>query len=300
MVICSRCQQSVDETTQTACPICFTPVAAPGGAAQAQALGGPAASAPTASYTPGAMPLNGPAPTPVSLNAGASSFNNAPPPASTLGANQRMTLSGEVIDAPVPMASPPAGNSQYKPRTSYTTPQAAETREKSGANPIVVGLVFLLLFGGGFGGWYYWMHRTNPKDQALKFFAAAKSLDPKGMYETMEVDEEKYKTEKDFADQADSNPAAKQFVTQMLSGLTMTAGEPKYTSTTEATVPIKTTGTITLTMFGQSKSQTVDKTSDIKMKNFGGIWKVSKDNPGMNGQGLAGGGAALGALGGGR
>lgn len=299
MVICSRCQQPVDETTRTTCPLCFTPVSASGDPAQPQPLGGPSAPPPAPAQPQGAMPLNGPAPVAVSLSGPAAPLN-APPPAPTLGANQRMTLSGDVIDAPAPMSAPAAGNSQYKPRTNYNTPQPAQERGKSGANPVVVGLVFLLLFGGGGGGWYYWMHRTNPKDQLQKFLAATKTLDAKGMYATMEVDTDKYKTEKDFVDQVDGNAAAKQFITQMLADITLTAGEPKYSGMTEATVPYKTTGTVTFNMFGQSKSQSIDKTSEVKMKNFGGIWKVSKDNTGMSGQGAANGAGLLGAMGGSR
>ena len=325
MVNCPRCQQPVDETARATCPLCFTPLAGAGASGSAPApnmpgsapggvppLNAPYGAAP--SPTPGVMPLNGPAPlnAPPAPMPGVNPMPTAPMgmPLSTptIGANQRMTLSGEVIDAPAPMAQAPMGNSQYQAKQAYGAPRREEAPANSGGgakSAVIAVLLFALLGGGGFGGWYFWTHRTNPKDQAQRFLNGLKTMDTKTMYETVEMDTDKYKDEQDFVTQSnaqlDKNPAAKQMLTSMFEGLTFKAGDAKYDSATEATVPVKTSGTITMSFFGQSKSQSVDKTSQIKMKNFGGVWKVSKDNNtfgsgAMTGKGSMGG---LGAVGGG-
>ena len=315
MVNCPRCQQPVDETARATCPLCFTPLigtpeAASGMPGSTQGSVPPLnANAPyPGAPSSGVMPLNGPAPLngPTAPMPSVHTMPNAPMgmplAAPTVGANQRMTLSGEVIDAPTPMAQAPMGNSQYQAKSPYGAPrrEVAPAPSGGGAKGAVIALVLLMLLGGAFGGWYLWMHRTNPKDQAQKFFAGLKTLDPKAMYETVEADTDKYKDEQDFITQTnaqiDKTPAAKQMLTSMFEGLTFKAGEPKYDSATEATVPVTTTGTITMNIFGQSKSQSVNTTSQIKMKNFGGIWKVSKDNSGF-GQGMMGGKGSMGGLG---
>jgi hypothetical protein len=315
MVNCPRCQQPVDETARTTCPLCFTPLVGASGSAPAPGMPGSApGSVPplnaNALYpsapppTPGVMPLNGPAP----LNAPAAPMPgvNAMPgtpmgmPLSTptIGANQRMTLTGEVIDAPAPMAQASMGNSQYQARPAYGAPRREEVSAPSGGGAktgLIALVLFVLLGGGAFGGWYLWMHRTNPKDQAQKFFAALKAMDTKAMYETVEINGEKYKDEQDFITQnntqLDKNPAAKQMLTSMFEGLTFKAGEPKYDSATEATIPVTTSGT--MSFLGQSQS--VNQTTQVKMKNFNGIWKVSKDN--ALGQGIMGGKGNMGGLG---
>ena len=322
MVNCPRCQQPVDETARATCPLCFTPLAGAGASGPApapvtpgSAPGGvpplnanaPYGSAPSAA--PGVMPLNGPAPqnaysAPMpGINPMPAAPVGMPLSAPTIGANQRMTLSGEVIDAPTPMAQAPMGNSQYQAKPAYGAPRREEVSANSGGgakSAVIVLLLFALLGGGGFGGWYFWTHRTNPRDQAQRFFNGLKTLNAKTMYETVESDTDKYKDEQDFITQTDAqldkNPAAKQMLTSMFEGLTFKVGEPKYDSATEATVPVTTTGTITMSFFGQSKSQSVDKTTQIKMKNFNGIWKVSKDNNTF-GAGATGGKGNLGALG---
>ncbi len=253
----------------------MTPISSSDCVDQPQAGGGPAAPLASPAHPQGVMPLNGPAPVAVSLSAPAAPLN-APPPAPTLGANQRMTLAGDVIDAPVPMSAPPAGNSQYKPRTNYNTPQPAEEREKSGSNPVVVGLVFLLLFGGGGGGWYYWMHRTNPKTQALTAYKSIIHQDWKTLYTVASLSDADKKVTPDaetFAQNMTSKyqtlgssmPAQKQILDMIKDNNTMKVGEPTITGD-KADVPTS----LDLSFAGRS----VTMKGVAHMVNEGGIWKL--------------------------
>lgn len=293
MVICPRCSQPVDETTRTTCPLCFTPLPVPG----ADAAPPPAApsAAPPQSYAPqpsgGVMPLappDAPQPAAASLNAGQTPMPtaramptapaNVPAAAPRMEANQRMTLSGEIIEAPQPMTNAPAaGNSQYQARPSAGAPRVAEKAARSGPALGPILLVVAALFGGG-GGWWFWMHRTNPKDQAQKYFEALKTLDAKTMYQTVEVDPSQVKSEEDYMKSADAqNPAAKELARSVVSGLQFKAGDPKYNGMNEASVPVTVSGTFALPFPGQ-KPMEVNQKFDLPMKNFNGIWKISKDS----------------------
>lgn len=297
MVICSRCEQPVDETTRTTCPLCFTPLPVPGNAAQPTAPPAPAPQAPgmmpgqnyapQAGGVPPLAPPNAMPPGAAPLNAAPNAMPairpmptaapmSAPVAAPRMEANQRMTLTGEIIEAPQPMSSAPAaGNSQYQARTSASAPRQPEKVERARPNIGLIVLVIALLGGGG-GGWYFWMHRTNPKDQAQKFLDAIKIMDTKALYQTTENDS---KSEDDFVKEKEASPQyalGKTFVTALLSGIQFKAGQPKYNGMNEATVPVTMSGSASL--FPGQKGQEISKTIDLPMKNFNGIWKVSKDS----------------------
>lgn len=146
MIQCPRCQNSVDETKQAACPVCLTPLAAssaqpgpampgfnplpgsgatpPGRPPQVSAPiapyapppGSPYASSPSTAYTPPPgspyplPPLPGPAPLPPTM---------APPPVPGYApvVTTRTTLTGEVVEtsAPAPLYTPTYPQGGYAP-----------------------------------------------------------------------------------------------------------------------------------------------------------------------------------------
>ena len=297
MVTCPRCSQPVDETTRTTCPLCFTPLPTQDAAAQPAP---PMPTAPPQNYAPqsgGVMPLAPPdAPPAVApLNVGqnpmpavrpmpTSAPMSVPTAAPRMEANQRMTLSGEIIEAPQPMSNAPAaGNSQYQARPSAGAPRVEAKPERSGPNIGIIALVLVLLGGGG-GGWYYWMHRTNPKDQAQMFLDSVKTMNPKGMYETMEVDPEKYKNEDDYIKQTTDTqnkvPGMKDMLTGLFANMQFKAGDAKINGN-EATVPVTISGSFAMPLSQQPKDMT--QTVELPMKNFNGVWKVPKSSSLTNG-----------------
>ena len=296
MVICSRCEQPVDETTRTTCPLCFTPLPVQGAAPPVQ----PAPAPPPQSYAPqpgGIMPLappDAPPPAVASLNAGQAAMPivrpmptapmSVPAAAPRMEANQRMTLTGEVIEAPQPMSSAmPAGNSQYQARSSAGAPRVAEKAERSGPSVGVIVMVLAALGALG-GGWWFWMHRTNPKDQAQKYFDAVKAQDAKAMYQLVEVDLSQVKSEDEYVSKVSDAQTRMPFLKDALAGLQFKAGEPKYNGMNEASVPVAMSGSISLPFLGPQPQQ-INQSIDVPMKNFGGIWKVSKDSPYTRGAG---------------
>lgn len=285
MVICPRCQQPIDETARTTCPLCSTPISAPANTLNPPETPGAPGNAPyPMASASGVTPLNGPAPQPAIITATAT---NIPVGMPTLAANQRMTLSGDVIEAPAPMTQSPIGNSQYKAKSSFTAARRDQAPPKSDKGPIIKTVLMLLLVSvGAFGGWYYWMHRTTPKEQTTKYFNAAKAIDTKTMYELEESDPDVYKDEQEYADKQNALYEKMPQLKNFTSSCTFIIGDPKYTSMTEATVPVTVTGSIITTVYGQTKTTDVNETISLKMKNFNGIWKKAK-------------GSALGSLSGG-
>jgi hypothetical protein len=243
MVICSRCEQQVDETKRTTCPLCFTPLPAPGAATNASQApmrhspqsdldvplaampsppgGAPAPLMPQPSGIPGiyTQPSAPSTPQPSGIPG---IYAQPPAPVSPLTPGARTSLSGEVYGSDgasgpppnymaggVPMA-PPRPGGPGAPRSSYATarPRAAAETPKSGVSPVVVVLLLLVLGGGGFGGWYYWMHRTNPKDQAEAVYRATVKQDYKALYPLIALSDEAKKQVPDadtFAQKAEQN-----------------------------------------------------------------------------------------------
>src|SRR5690242_16132217 len=119
MVTCPRCQQPVDETVRTTCPLCFTPIPQAGHGPQPGHASGPLTGlshepqAPDASppghmlpvqsaaspYPPIEMPRPAGPPGPAPMPTG-------PRPMTPMGA--RVSLTGEVMDPGMPASSPPS------------------------------------------------------------------------------------------------------------------------------------------------------------------------------------------------
>jgi hypothetical protein len=315
MINCPHCEQPVDETVRTTCPLCFTPLRPEAAAAQPQPGVAPNL---TATPTPGAPAGYGAAPQPPQMTA-APLYQPAPPPpgapvqlsgmplnapgaAPLRGSNTRMTLNGDIIETPqTPSAAPMGGNYAGRPaatRPSYGASSArVEPKSRSGAPVAIVVVLLLLLGGGGFGGYYWWSHRTNPKDTVTKYLTAIKAQDWKTIYELTDLPDQtkaKFKDAQDFADktkaQLSASPGASQMLDGLFSSLQFEVQDPKDNDGSAATVPIK----VTINLLGRSMTQN----EDVKLKNVGGTWKVSG---GSNGMGLGGGmGLGSGGIGGGR
>ncbi len=314
MVICPRCQQQVDEKFRTTCPICNTQVVPDTASAQSQnptapAIQAPGTSLPPQNYAPisavqpqygavppqqyGAAPLNMPDLTQTQSPqqyqqplSGAPPAYGVPTNAPMQGANQRLSLTGEVINVPPPIQSAPQPGSYGgtggigNPNTPKPAYQSA-TRERAQQNsteksPIIaIVVVSLLILGGGFGGWYWLMHRTNPKDQAVAFYTAVVKQDTKAMYPLMALSEEVKKTVPNadaFSEQSSarlqtysqSNPFVAQAM-EMLKGITdIKAGEPVIDGD-KADVPVS----AKMTLMGQQLTMK----GTAHMVNERGIWK---------------------------
>jgi hypothetical protein len=217
MIICPRCQQPVDETVRATCPLCFTPIPQPQ----------PASPAPPPN-TGIQMPLNGmplpPQPGPV----GTSPPNElpampgqmpptTPPRPAAFNPGARVSLTGEVIDDGMPAGPAPSyvGGAVPAPPPRLGTPNATartpanrlrpevSTPEKTGGgNAVGIIAALVILLGAGFGGWYWWMHRTNPKDQAAAVYKSFVNENWESVYPLVllsEEDKKKYPDAGTFA-----------------------------------------------------------------------------------------------------
>lgn len=301
MVICPRCEQQVDETVMTTCPLCFTPLPLPGNqsAQPAEQAPQPAASSttpPLASAPPAgqAPPANVPSAYPPSAPA-------VNPGATPNRPGRRVALTGEVFDDTLQDNTPPryvggtlppqrpAGPPQARPAAARThRPAAEEVRSGSGGGAIVAIVLVLVLALAGAGGWWYFNLRTNPKDQARKYITALKMLDWKTVYELSylsEEDRKRYPNSQAAADDArkqlDQNPQLGQLVKTVLSSMEVkNVGEPSYANG-EATVPV----TLNVSLFGRAQ----EVTQSLTLKNDRGVWKVSRGPVGTNLNALPGG-----------
>lgn len=209
MVICSRCQQPVDETVRKTCPLCFTPVA---GVPSAQSQEPSPLGAPLQGYAPGQpltggspqvdnpMPMPGMAPNPYP------SANPVPPgapmPPPTARPGTRVSLTGEVIDSSMPgqgTSSPSyvggaPGGRQSAPGTARPTnisrPEVQPQTKSGGGAGIVALLAILVLAAAGVGGWWFITNRTNPKDQAKLILTASLKQDTNTLYPLIKMNEE--------------------------------------------------------------------------------------------------------------
>ncbi|HZO90628.1 MAG TPA: hypothetical protein VFB38_20030 [Chthonomonadaceae bacterium] len=243
---------------------------------------------PQASLT--AQPLGASPDVPALGQPGPQPYQSAPP-----APGMRVSLTGEIIDpglsAPAPQpprpssypgsvpATPPRPG---RPHSAVTMPlrrEGARSRSISG-NAIAIVIAILVLGLGAFGGWWYLQHRTHPKTQAEKFFTAIKTMDWKTVYETSEQASTKYASAQEFEkkmnDVINQNPGAAAMMKGLASSVDFKVGEPTINGD-EATVPVTISlAGINLSQMGQSG------TINVKMKNFGGIWKVSSDNKNIN------------------
>lgn len=118
----------------------------------------------------------------------------------------RVSLTGEFIDAQAPGGTPPinTGGSPipYSARVpgkpagkTFSQASQKESKGSGGGSPVGIILTVLLMLGGGVGGWFWWTHRTNPKDQSLLAYRAVLSQDWKTAYPLLtfsEDDKKKY------------------------------------------------------------------------------------------------------------
>lgn len=334
MVTCPRCEQPVDETVRTTCPLCFTPITPPAPAVQPPAMpsGGVGLNAPSPGYAapqqpqglagmndaqpptvaiPGMYPQQSPQPPQPQPT-----YPAAPPPAMNPGA--RVSLTGEVIDPGVPSGPPPSyvgGGAPVPPGPRPTGPVAprpagmagrmpvAEAPAKSGGGAVAAVVVVVVLLLAGVGGWYLMMHRTNPKDQALTLYKGILSQDWNTVYPLIafnESDRKKYPDAQSFASetqkQIDSNPLAAQVIGQLKNAAsTATVGEPVITGD-KADVPTS------VKMSSPIGELTFKGTAH--MVNQAGIWKfdLTSNNQGdilKANQDLIGKPEGMGGLGGG-
>jgi len=224
-----------------------------------------------------------------------------PPAPRPMNPGARVSLTGEVIDSSMPQGPPPSyvGGSgatapprgpqpggPSRPTTTMRRPEAA-VPERSGGNPaigIVVALVLVL--GGGFGGWYYWMHRTNPKDQALLVYKAYLSQDYKTAYALTALspeDAKKFPNAESFASEREkavdkllgSNPAfanLKSAIQESAKSAAASAsvGEPVVNGD-KADVPTSCQMTIMGQSFGMKGT--------AHLINESGVWKLDLTTP---------------------
>lgn len=289
MVHCPNCEQPVDETVRTTCPLCFAPLTGatpipPAPDDEDEAVG-PAPAAP-ATAAGAAIPAPQPAPaaeprvaaplTPVSISGAAQAVPISLPTGAARAAGTVVSLTGEIINTnstlPAQAAAGPARPSAL-PRAAPSErwnmeAQGSAPRRGSKAGALV--LVLLVLLGGGFGGWYWWMHRSDPKATTQQFVTALTNGDWKTVYNLSDLPakvKSKYPTADAFAAAATQNPAKVQaglaLVKKLLTSATI--GDATVSGDT-ATVPI----TLHITALGTSR----DVTSQVHLKNDSGEWKI--------------------------
>lgn len=302
MINCPRCEQPVDETVRTTCPLCFTPLQPeanapqPGGVSNAD---GPARADGLSPAQPGAapssssMPLSAPSATPLRA------------------ANTRVTLNGDIIDAPQstqPAASPMGGsynNRPAAPRPGYGLPTRAEPQKRSaGATVAIVLVALLLLGGGGYGGYYWWSHRAGDPKEAVKTALTAQSNeDYKTLYNYIDLTDQmktQYPDAQTFDDKMKATMAAVanspfmaiakargiDFKAEIKKALQAAkVGDAKIDGE-NATVPV------TLEAPGAA-----GKSVDVHLKQVGGAWKIEADSGALGlggmGSGTASGGGRM-------
>ena len=292
MVNCPRCAQPVDEMVRNRCPLCFTAI--PQSIVQTTPDGLRNKGIP--------MGLNG-LPEPVlfakELAGFAPAFNpqSALPPAQApaapqiLGPGARLSLAGDVIDSNDPPNAVPnyvAGaptnvsiNSSHpdsqerKRRKERTLPGEEGDIQRTGG--MVGTIMSLVVFIGVAGGlWFFWTHRTNPRDQAILIVKAFASKDWRASYDLVSLKETGKKQCPDpeaLGKQAEklfnafeANPKTKPIYDNLSQSTdNMTAGEPVITgdkAEVATSIPVKT------------ESDSVTIKGKARLINEGGVWKL--------------------------
>ena len=217
------------------------------------------------------------------------------PQSGMAGGEVRVSLTGEVIQAPpvtpqLPrsVGQPPSGPGRAtgpsmparRPAPVRAAARDERPAEKSGGSAVWLAvLLVLVLAGGGFGGWYWYNNRTNPKDQAVKALTAFKNMDWAALHSLIafsEADKAKYPTPAAFADaqnqQMDKAGPLKDLIKTALGGMSdISAGEPTFDGD-KAKVPVS----LKLNVMGQSFP--VNQT--LTMVKEGGIWKIDASSSG--------------------
>ena len=266
MVKCPRCEQMVDETIRTTCPLCFTPIAPDSNVAMTPppTLNEPQPVSPTPTGV-----------APVQLG------TQMPPPELRPGsqtAGGRVSLMGEIIpdDGSNPQNFTGSNVQAMKDPRAALDEQNFEEAEATvrRKNLISYILFFVVVFGGG--GYYYWFnHRTNPKDQIKKYFEAAKKLDYQTGYQLTALSDDDKKNNFDeaaFETQMKTTMSAFGNDTQakkFLSNLSITSiSEPKVDDKGATKVKVM----LTLSV----GSQSIPAEREIEVKNEGGYWKIAQ------------------------
>ncbi len=179
MVICPRCQRSVDETKWTSCPICYERIVpeATAPVQSAETTLSPAASVivpPSVhNYAPNSPQLQYPL-EPL----------NAPHPSQV---QQAEHLARPSV---IPFAYGTGGNSTA-PRPAALLMDRHTTPMKASRTGTIVGLFTVLtLLSCSFGWWYLWDQRQKPKRQAIAVFTAMMKQDWKAVYPLIIVSDE--------------------------------------------------------------------------------------------------------------
>lgn len=198
MIPCARCGSLVDETAQSACPRCATP-----------------------------------------------------------------------LQSAVVMPPPADENSLYPPAPSV--PVAASNR--TGRMALLAAAVLLLLILLGAGGWALLYRRTatNPREQALRFFAAARDQDWKTLYELSEAASAHFPSEEAYESKMKDglkDPFFSLFYTGMFIKPQLEIGQPIIHGD-EATISVGRT----VDMDGKA----FNHVTDVRMKKINGVWKVADD-----------------------
>ncbi len=208
--------------------------------------------------------------------------------AATGGGEMRVSLTGEVMQAPPPprvsgpIGAPPAppplrGPAPIPPRAgaraSYIRPAREEAPASSGSG-LMWGIILavIVLIGAGAGGWYWYNNRTNPKDQAQKLLnAVLVDHDWKTTYGLVAMNAEtkkKYPNADSVASeqnkQINANPMAAQIFNN-LKFTNITTGDPTFNNG-KADVPTS----ASLSIAGRSLSFH----GTAHMVREAGIWKL--------------------------
>jgi len=203
----------------------------------------------------------------------------------------RVSLTGEVIEAggsaapppsyvggggPVPPARGPQPGSSAHAKSPMMRPQEAAPEKTGGSGAVGLIVALLVLIGGGIGGYFWMMNRTNPKDQAQAVYKAMLTQDYKTAYELTALSPEaqkKYPNAEAFA--ADAGKYA-----DGLGPLKSTILESAKAAAPSATVgPATITGdkaevptSCTISIMGHE----IKLTGTAHMKNDFGIWKLDR------------------------
>lgn len=266
MIKCPRCESPVDETTRDTCPLCFTPLnAAP-------------------------IPLTGPSsPSPAQTIATGPTARNVAPAGA---ASARVSLTGEEFSpghtemppaapanfphgtAPASPLLPPRPSSAQRPMVPgpYGRREVAQDNSERGglATRIAIYLMLILCITGG--GWWSWMHRTNPKGQVQHLLHATQWLDW-GVVWDLSSPKPGNKARHEFVAMMNDpydNPLFKIGARHRYEKITFDVADPTYIGD-EAIVNVSVSG-----------SPFKRKTPiPFHLRNFGGNWKVEPiaENP---------------------
>lgn len=265
MTKCPRCEQSIDPTTTTICPICGTDVQAANAQSAHDQNAQPQVQEPTIGGVPRpqlSVRRN--------LAGDAESTAQEDPPSYVIGQAPGSQKSNTPQNN-APNAPQPAGTPHRAPVSTHRTEQSA----KSSTGGIMMVAVLIVALAGG-GMWWKSQHRPSPKESAEKFFKSILSKDYSTAYNLIHL------TAEDKTKMAGPDDLKKLLQTKMtLPGvgeksqeelLEMTkaklgtTGEPKIDGD-KATVPME----LQMSLGGQSMNQKMD----LPLEWDSGEWKVS-------------------------